>query len=109
MNPMILFYALGRQLVGGCRRNVTGEQNAKLDVIDALDIEYAGDALDSAYDLFKLFAVVHIKSDFDTGTRIVLAAAFKCADIRIAFADYGRDIRQHSGTVAGENAQTDRE
>lgn len=76
-----------------------------LDVIDTLDVEYAGDAFDAGDDVFELFAVADVECHFDSCARIVVASALKRADVRSGIANHAGDRCQHAGTVLGENTQ----
>ena len=50
------------------------------DVVDSLDFEDAGNALDVGENALELFAVRHVQSDFDARVKI-FAAAFQGANI----------------------------
>jgi len=78
------------------------------DVVNAFDIENAGDAFDSGQNAFELFAIFYVERHFNARVQ-GLAAAFEGADIRVGVADHGGDIGEHSGTVFGENSQAHRE
>src|SRR5579862_8666870 len=84
---------------GKCRRS--------LYVVDALDIEDAGDAPDSSEDVLELLSIFHVERHVDARADI-LATAFECPDVRAGFADHAGDRREHAGAVLGKDAQADR-
>src|SRR5271163_421184 len=78
------------------------------DVVNAFDVEYAGDAFDGGDDVLELLAVADVERHFDARAGIVVAAAFKAAYIRAGIADDVGNPGDHSRPVLGEDAQAHR-
>src|ERR1700723_4081080 len=66
----------------------------KLDVVNALDIEDAGNPLDARENAFQLLAILHVERDFDARAQIP-TATFKRADVRAAVADDRGNAGEH--------------
>src|SRR5574340_1520884 len=87
-------------------RRITG--SAASGVVDALDVEDAGDFLDVQEYFFELLAVADVEENFDACVQL-LADAFEVADIGGGIADGGGDFSEHARAVFGEDAEMDRE
>src|SRR6201999_4435554 len=64
---------------------------ANLDVVNAFDIEDAGDAFDACENLLELLAIANVEGYFDAGASVVFAAALEGTNVRTRFADHGGD------------------
>src|SRR5580704_18626233 len=77
------------------------ERSAReLDIVNALDVEDAGDALDGGENAFELFAVVDIERHFHARVQF-FAAAFEGADIGARVADGAGDAGENAGAILG--------
>src|SRR6185437_530995 len=77
----------------------------ELNVVDAFDIEYAGNPLHAADDSLELFPVRHIDRHFNSSPQAVRAPALERADIGSRVADNSCDRGNHPRVVFRGNAQ----
>src|SRR5580658_7379570 len=73
----------------------------KLNVVNALDIKNARNALHPGKYALQLLAILHIQRDFNARPQI-LPTALKRANVCAVVADYRRNARQHSRSILGQ-------
>src|SRR6185437_14160728 len=93
---------------GGAEARPKREKSNRSNVVDAFDVEDAGNFLDLEEDFFELLAVADVEGDFDPGMR-VFADAFESANVGVDGADGGGDFGEHAGAIFGEDAKANRE
>src|SRR5580658_8578221 len=102
-------YGFWRIAACGSETNATRKPAAshKLNIVNALNIKNAGNALHPGKYALQLLAILHIQRDFNARPQI-LPAALKRANVCAVVADYRRNARQHSRSILGQNPQAHR-
>jgi len=93
--PHIHIVGPGKRETGPCARVIPGRKDrqgkAKLDLVDALDAEDAGDFPDVSENVFELAAVDDFEAGFDAGI-LAVGPAFEAADVGTGAADHRGDF-----------------